>query len=729
MIPTFLAPALLLGTMAVAVPIALHFLFKARYRRVPWAAMSFLKISIEQTRRRVRFQELILLLMRCAALILLALALARPTWNALVGGQGESIDAIFVIDTSLSMSATDGEMSRLDRAKDAASTILAKLPAGSNVQVVTSTDRAEFIGPVRAGNRDEAEQLIRGLTPTSLAGDALPGLLEAEAALDRGTGATAEIYWFGDLQKSGWERQAGAIRGKADELKKRATIIVVQCGNPDRQLVNVTVDSITYPGGIPHTKSRLPVTILVKNTGRLPAKNLTVTLEVQGKKESREVDSIEELAVGQSRPVTLTAKLDIAGPQLLTATVTADDLPGDNRLDRMLNVREVVTVLVIDGAPDSRDPRLSASHFLANALLPVAADQQGEYHVRVEVVPVDEAGAGLLRTADVCVLANVAATNADRPGVAGLSSEFAAALSAFVNAGGGLLIGCGDNVTPLGYETTFGKAGLNLLPATFNEALTTTSEMPWKPAPDTTAAGSYLSRFAEPPFNQVTAEVEITRVQGLRDLDKAAVVLMKLTNEAPWLLTRRVGDGEVILATTSFDLNGSNWPAKGGSYLSFVQFTLAHLAGKGGRGLNVPAGQTFTAPIGRAGQYEWLTSDGERRAMPPVVTEPRLAIVTPRLTHAGAYRLVSAGTAPATDDIVFAVSPDLADTVALDPLTPSELEEYLGFRPVLLTARPDSGERLTYERSRRDWTIVLLLALFALTVCESGWAWYCGRAA
>jgi uncharacterized membrane protein YhiD involved in acid resistance len=74
----FLAPSMLWGAAAIGIPIGLHFFFRSRYRTVPWAAMKFLLTSIEQTSRRLRFQELLLLLLRCAVLLLLALALARP---------------------------------------------------------------------------------------------------------------------------------------------------------------------------------------------------------------------------------------------------------------------------------------------------------------------------------------------------------------------------------------------------------------------------------------------------------------------------------------------------------------------------------------------------------------------------------------------------------------------------------------------------------------------------
>ena len=60
----FLAPWMLFGAIAAAIPIILHFFYRSRFRDVPWAAMKFLLAAIEQTSRRLKFQELLLLLLR-----------------------------------------------------------------------------------------------------------------------------------------------------------------------------------------------------------------------------------------------------------------------------------------------------------------------------------------------------------------------------------------------------------------------------------------------------------------------------------------------------------------------------------------------------------------------------------------------------------------------------------------------------------------------------------------
>src|SRR5260370_30249552 len=110
----FLAPYMLWGAAAASIPIALHFFFRSRYRTVPWAAMKFLLTSIEQTSRRLKFQELLLLLLRVLVLLVMAWAIQRPSTKVVRGaGRGDAVDAVFVFDTSFSMGARDGDKTRM----------------------------------------------------------------------------------------------------------------------------------------------------------------------------------------------------------------------------------------------------------------------------------------------------------------------------------------------------------------------------------------------------------------------------------------------------------------------------------------------------------------------------------------------------------------------------------------------------------------------------------------
>src|SRR3954469_23461840 len=78
--------ALMLGVLAAAIHIILHFFYRSRFRNVPWAAMKFLLAALEQTSRRLKFQELLLLVLRVAIMLLLGLALSRPKLPSAGGG-------------------------------------------------------------------------------------------------------------------------------------------------------------------------------------------------------------------------------------------------------------------------------------------------------------------------------------------------------------------------------------------------------------------------------------------------------------------------------------------------------------------------------------------------------------------------------------------------------------------------------------------------------------------
>lgn len=75
---TFLSAGMLVGLVLVALPVVLHLLNRGRTQTVEWGAMDFLMQSIALRNRRIRFEEAMLLVLRCLLLALLALAMAQP---------------------------------------------------------------------------------------------------------------------------------------------------------------------------------------------------------------------------------------------------------------------------------------------------------------------------------------------------------------------------------------------------------------------------------------------------------------------------------------------------------------------------------------------------------------------------------------------------------------------------------------------------------------------------
>ena len=79
------------GMWFVAAPVLIHLINMLRHQRVEWAAMEFLLVSQKKHRTWVIFKQLLLLLLRMAAIALVVLALAQPLlpdrWGSFLGAQ------------------------------------------------------------------------------------------------------------------------------------------------------------------------------------------------------------------------------------------------------------------------------------------------------------------------------------------------------------------------------------------------------------------------------------------------------------------------------------------------------------------------------------------------------------------------------------------------------------------------------------------------------------------
>src|SRR5260370_15785660 len=113
----FLAPWFLAGLAAVGLPVWLHLLKKHRNVPMPFSSLMFFERRTQSSIKHRRLQYLLLLALRTAVVVLLALAFARPFLRSRLGAlsSGPKL-TVLAIDDSFSMRQGD----RLVRAKLAA---------------------------------------------------------------------------------------------------------------------------------------------------------------------------------------------------------------------------------------------------------------------------------------------------------------------------------------------------------------------------------------------------------------------------------------------------------------------------------------------------------------------------------------------------------------------------------------------------------------------------------
>src|ERR1043166_874343 len=102
---SFLTPLFFLGVAALAAPILVHLVRRTRARKVQFPALVFVRQVPQRTIRRRTLQNVLLMLLRCLAILLIVIAFTRPFFTT--GNSAKSTVAagatVILVDNSLSM--------------------------------------------------------------------------------------------------------------------------------------------------------------------------------------------------------------------------------------------------------------------------------------------------------------------------------------------------------------------------------------------------------------------------------------------------------------------------------------------------------------------------------------------------------------------------------------------------------------------------------------------------
>jgi hypothetical protein len=168
-----------LGFLAIAPVIVLLYLLKLKRRPLPVSTLMFWQRVLQENRRRAFFQKLRQLLSLLLHLLIFALllgALLKPTWDRLVR---EGAATVIIVDARARMQATEGNETRLAKAKALAAGYARQADARRQMALLTLDSAPRVAAGFTADERTLREALDR-LAPTEAAGD-----MEAALALAR----------------------------------------------------------------------------------------------------------------------------------------------------------------------------------------------------------------------------------------------------------------------------------------------------------------------------------------------------------------------------------------------------------------------------------------------------------------------------------------------------------------------------------------------------------------
>jgi hypothetical protein len=708
----FVNPALLWGLLAAAIPLAVHLFFRRRPRPTPFPAVDFILRARRETERRLRLKRILLFAARTLLLVAIAAAIARPRLEspsaAAQVAQGPRATAV-VLDASGSMRYRLGGRTLFERARaDALGALAALSPeepatavvcgAGEPRAEAPSFDRGEVR---RVLERAEAEAGFADLTAClSAAARALSG--EAQAQLGKG------IVVATDLAASGWRLDVAppTVETPAGPVRPAVTVLDAARGAPLPNAAVLSAEAEPDPAAGPRGYR---IVAQLANYGGAPLADASLSLLAGAGAEARTaIRAFADVPAGGTARKTLTHAFPQGGPAVLQVALPPDALPEDDARALALVVPREVRALVVDGAPSPVRYRDEA-YFVESALASPASP------VRPTLVDAEALAGEDLTKYDVVFLLNVRA-----PGVK------AQDLARFVEQGGGLFVGLGDQVEPEEYAKELGA----LLPAALHVVKTAPPGRPARfgevdlehPALSVFhgeakegLVGVRTSRYvlAKPPSTSARGAQGERARPGVR-------VLASFDDGAPALLETRRGKGRVLLFTSSADRDWTDWPIRT-SWLPAMQRFAGWLAGglddrrerpgKVGepRTIRLEEGEALAALVGpdgrerRRGELERAGLKEEAGGLRFVPREPGLWQV--KVSAAGAER----------------IEPRLAFAAAFDGresdtrrLRPDELTAWLGGAE---HARVD-GDAVAGGPGREVplWTILLVagVALFFL---------------
>jgi hypothetical protein len=342
---TFLAPLFLTALAAIAIPVIIHLLNLKKPKRVSFSTLAFFKELQKSTIRRLKIKRLLLLAIRVAAVILLALALSRPYLPPSVGLFTSTGPVLYgvLLDNGMYMDVIDENGPLLEQARDIG---------------IELTDRA----------RDQDRFIIMNthgdvvrtgiLTPaqareTLLATEATPGGTQLPERFGQLSATMQE--WQGDARTVFWLTttfQAGKMGIETLSPADGVDLPVYVAALGSVNMANTVVSDLRSVGGVVGAGRPFTLEVMVSNTGTVPVVRHFVSLEIGGQLAGQYQ---AELAPGETRPYLF--EIPARSPGDLTGRILleGDLFPADNSYYFSINIPETREILLVtsDNPQDS----------------------------------------------------------------------------------------------------------------------------------------------------------------------------------------------------------------------------------------------------------------------------------------------------------------------------------------------------------------------------------------
>ncbi len=767
--------SLLLGTLLVGVPIALHLLMRRRPRHIVFPAIQFIRKHQETNRRTLHVRQWSLLILRCLALVLAALALTRVsvssavfgqwliiggltglffliaamliisiisrrshlvtwvlgaggllifgTWVAMlittlsaagpriIGDREAPVASVMIFDSSPRMAYHHENRTRLEQAQQTANWLVGRLPPDSKVAVIDS----RAITPVFSIDISSARDMIRRVTTTG-APRSLEQLLETAIRLtNESAQKRKEIYLFSDLSETAWQMDDPVRLRRLLEQADDVALYIVDVGVEHPQ--NFSLGNIALSASV------------VPENGTL---DLRTSLSCMGSGGDRVIE-VQMEEIDPTLPVirdgkvivpkaTVRGRREISVPEDGTSAIEFHiqhlELGSRNGSIRLVGndalPMDDIRYFTIQVRPPWLVLVVAPPNVNTSAFVEAISpyELQAEHRARFDCLTIRPEEITKRRLSDFAAIVLL-----DPPPLSGAAWQ---QMGQYVRAGGGLAVFLGHHAQ--GAQAFNARNAIALLPGKLGRLYRVTGR-------DTYISPDNYNHPILQPFRSIASSVPwnqfpVFRHWSLRDLDPETQVILRFGNRQPALLQRDVGKGTVLMMTTPVTeldrpkgrqpWNELAGPDDWPRFILVNQITM-FLTERGIDPFNFETGQrvVLSNPESRdPHRYVLFTPDGETQ--PVQARDDRLVI--PSTDLPGTYRLKGQREGP----VVRGFSVNIPDTTSrLQRISIDQLDAILGpDRYQLARDRDQIFRQQGQQREGREFYSMLIVTLVLILVFE-----------
>ena len=416
----FLFPSVLWGLALLSIPVIVHLFYFRRFKKVYFTNVRFLREIKDESSTRNQLKNLLILLFRLLAALMLILAFAQPFIPAGDEQQKGPKHVSIYVDNSFSMNAQSEDVSLLDRAKQRAREIATAYDLTDKIQIITN----DFEGRHRRFyNREDVMPLFDEI-------DLSPNYKSLDQILERQTQLFTDqkadhriIYLISDFQTN-------MLADHYDSLGAEINLVPMA----SVQNNNVGIDSCWFDAPVNLVQQANSLHIRVHNYGTQAAENVRLSIIRQGQEQP-----VGTLTIAAQSAVvdTFTLVPTAGGWQNVEVKVSDYPVTFDDSYFLTYEVIEQIDALLL-------------SHQRINPYLQAA--MQGIPQFKLSIQFLQNVQYNQFGTFKLIVLDDLPALTS------GLSSE----LYTFVQNGGELLIFPGKDIDLPSYNQFLNRLGANL---------------------------------------------------------------------------------------------------------------------------------------------------------------------------------------------------------------------------------------------------------------------------